>query len=362
MKFTESGSVTFAACHENGTLEARVADTGIGMDEKTVQRIFRPFERAAPDMDSEGFGLGLSITKGLVGLMGGVISVSSRVGEGSAFEVRIPLLETDGTAVENAAPTGENLRLPKHVLAVDDDPIQLHITREMLERGGIPCRACTDAREVVCELRKGKYDLLLADIQMRGTSGFDLLRLLRHSNIGDSRTIPVVAMTARNDADDARYREAGFSACIRKPFSMNELLAVLSSVLPPGEDASEGTADFEALLAEAGDTCWMLETFIEESRKDAADLAEALGHGDADTAKMRETLHRMYPTWEQLGIAHELEAYHKALHGGKSGEGAIRSSTESVIKRLHGLAAEAGALLLKTRKGEERQDDKPIPS
>lgn len=362
VKFTESGSVTFAARHENGTLEARVADTGIGMDEKTVQRIFRPFERAAPDMDSEGFGLGLSITKGLVGLMGGVISVSSRVGEGSAFEVRIPLPETDGTAVENAAPAGENLRLPKHVLAVDDDPIQLHITREMLERSGIPCRACTDAREVVSELRKGKYDLLLADIQMRGTSGFDLLRLLRHSNIGDSRTIPVVAMTARNDMDDAKYREAGFSACIRKPFSMNELLAVLSSVLPPGEDVREGTADFEALAAEAGDTRWMLETFIEESRKDAADLEEALKHEDADTAKMRETLHRMYPTWEQLGIAHELEAYHKALHGGKSDEGTIRSCTECVIKRLHDLASEAEALLPKTREGEERQDDNPTPS
>lgn len=362
VKFTESGSVTFAARHENGTLEARVADTGIGMDEKTVQRIFRPFERAAPDMDSEGFGLGLSITKGLVGLMGGVISVSSRVGEGSAFEVRIPLPETDGTAVENAAPAGENLRLPKHVLAVDDDPIQLHITREMLERSGIPCRACTDARKVVSELRKGKYDLLLADIQMRGTSGFDLLRLLRHSNIGDSRTIPVVAMTARNDMDDAKYREAGFSACIRKPFSMNELLAVLSSVLPPGEDVREGTADFEALAAEAGDTRWMLETFIEESRKDAADLEEALKHGDADTAKMRETLHRMYPTWEQLGIAHELEAYHKALHGGKSDEGTIRSCTECVIKRLHDLASEAEALLPKTREGEERQDDNPTPS
>ena len=60
---------------------------------------------------------------------------------------------------------------------------------------------------------------------MHGTSGFDLLYLLRHSNIGNSRTIPVAAMTARNDVDESRYTEAGFSGCIQKPFSMNELQA-----------------------------------------------------------------------------------------------------------------------------------------
>ncbi len=106
IKFTKSGSVTFSALYEKEVLTVRIQDTGIGMDEKTVERIFQPFERAAPEVDAEGFGLGLAVTRGLVSLFKGDISVSSR---------------------------------PQSVLVVDDDPIQLRIVGEMLERNGVSC-------------------------------------------------------------------------------------------------------------------------------------------------------------------------------------------------------------------------------
>ena len=103
VKFTNAGTVRFLASYTDGKLEVSIKDTGIGMDEETVGRIFCPFERAAPEMDTDGFGLGLSITKGLVSLLGGEIFVSSRISEGSVFKVSLPLpLTTEQAGQETA--------------------------------------------------------------------------------------------------------------------------------------------------------------------------------------------------------------------------------------------------------------------
>ena len=345
VKFTKSGEIRFHARYGENILTVEISDTGIGMDEATIARVFHPFERAAPDMDSEGFGLGLSITKGLVNLLDGKISVTSRPNEGSKFMVEIPLPATDFPVEENAVPANEKLRLPQRVLIADDDPIQLRIVTEMLERNGMYCRACTDAKEVVNELRKENYDLLLTDIQMRGTGGFKLLSLLRLSNIGNSQTIPVAAMTARNDENPDCYTEAGFTGCIRKPFSMNELLHFLSSIWKGNEEHAMATADFDALISRTGDRKWTLDTFIKESETNRKELQKVLQHMNMDLERLEDTLHRMFPTWEQLGIAHELEAYHSLLKDGESDEAVIRRHTEILCERIHGLMAEAESML-----------------
>ena len=348
IKFTRSGSISFSASYEKETLTVRVQDTGIGMDEKSVERIFRPFERAAPEMDAEGFGLGLAITKGLVSLLKGEISVSSHLGEGTSFEIRIPLPRTDEPVKATVVPTEGRLALPRKVLVVDDDPIQLRIIGEMLERNGVFCCKCQSAQTVVNELRRSHYDIILTDIQMRGTGGFDLLYLLRHSNIGDSRTVPVAAMTARNDGDGCRYTDAGFSGCIRKPFSINELLTFLSSIIGKEKTTQPLSANFSTLAADIEDRKWLLETFIEESHKNKAELQESLSDIEMDLGRMRETLHRMYPVWEQLGISHELERYSEVLHDDDSNGDMIQRYTKETIARICGLIAEAERLLSET--------------
>lgn len=353
IKFTKSGSVTLSALYEKEILTVRIQDTGIGMDEKTVERIFQPFERAAPEVDAEGFGLGLAITRGLVSLLKGEISVSSRPGEGSSFEIRIPLSTTDEPVKDTAIPIEGRLSLPQRVLVVDDDPIQLRIVGEMLERNGVSCRKCQNAQDVVNELRRTRYDIILTDIQMRGTGGFDLLYLLRHSNIGDSKTVPVAAMTARNDGNGCRYSEAGFSGCIRKPFSMNELLAFLSSITEKEKTTQPTSADFSALAADIEDRKWILETFIGESLKNKAELQESLSDMEMDFGRLRETLHRMYPVWEQLGIAHELEGYSEILHDDGSDGDTVQRHTEEIIGRICGLIAEAESLLSETENGQQ---------
>lgn len=350
LKFTRNGTVCFRVSYKDGVMTMEVEDSGIGMNKETVERIFRPFERAAPDISPEGFGLGLPITKGLLNLLGGSISVSSHVGKGSLFHTEIPLAISTEPVKNSVMPAVKRYSLPKRIILADDDPIQLRIVMEMLERNGVSCRTCIGAKDVAGELRKEPYDLLLTDIQMHGTSGFDLLYLLRHSNIGNSRTIPVAAMTARNDVDESRYTEAGFSGCIRKPFSMNELLAFLSSIMERSGQQQEQKADFNALAADTGDMEWMLNAFIKESLDNRTELKAALESMKTDTERMKNTLHRMYPTWEQLGVAFELETYSRILHDDTSDDLTISTYTEAVIGRIDRLVGDAKNLLLEIRR------------
>lgn len=336
VKFTGAGSVGFTARYKDGTLLLTVEDTGIGMSGETAARIFDPFERSAPDTNAEGFGLGLSITKGLVGLLDGEITVASEVGKGSTFRVSLPLPLTDETVESETQTHNTSLRLPQRVLAIDDDPLQLEIVREMLERNGVSCMTCGNTRALVGEMRKADYDLLLSDIQMAGTNGFELLELLRNSNIGNSRTIPVVAMTARGDKEREAFASAGFAACIYKPFSMHELLDLIASVVSDTKP-EEVSADFASLTADVKDKKRLLWTFIGQSRKDIAQLREA---GD-DRRRLREVVHRMLPMWELLQTDELLHSYRKVLHDDKADDGAVGEYTRRVIDRTALLIAEA---------------------
>ena len=267
IKFTEAGTIVFAADYKDETLFLKISDTGIGMSEDMLKRIFQPFERSTSKTNPSGFGLGLAITKGLITLLDGNITVKSEMGKGTTFLITLPLpFTTEGIEEEEQRadmPTG----LPQCVLVIDDDPMQLEVVQEMLERSGIFSKACRNVQEVVNEMRKTDYDLLLTDIQMAGTDGIELLGLLRRSDIGNSRIIPVVAMTARGEKTRDFFHKAGFTAYLYKPFSTNELLNTLAAA---GE--ANHMADFSALISDIGDKSRMLDMFISESRKNIASL------------------------------------------------------------------------------------------
>lgn len=297
VKFMESGTISFNASYHKGKLILEIKDTGIGMTEETLSRIFRPFERLTSQSNTDGYGLGLPITQGLVNLLDGTIEVTSSIDRGSTFRVTLPLPETDEPLVgENRMlPCPEHL--PHNVLVIDDDGMLRDVIKEMLERNGVPCTVCSAAKEVVNSMRCKDYDLLLSDIQMPGTNGFDLLTLLRSSNIGNSRTIPVIAMTARGDKEKDSFLDAGFTACIYKPFSSSELLGLLSTIKRCRKDDGQDI-DFSVMLSEISDKVGLLRSFIIQSEKDMEELSA--GMNDCDRHKLRETVHRMQPMWELL--------------------------------------------------------------
>lgn len=338
IKFTPDGTVCLQASYHHGILLLRVQDTGIGMNQLTIRRVFNPFEKAAPHISAEGFGLGLSIVKGIVNLLGGKISVSSTEGIGSCFEVSIPMSETNlNKEIPSPVRTFSGI-LPKRVIAIDDDPLQLAVMKEMLERNGVDCITCSTAKDVVKAMREKDYDLLLSDIQMIGTSGFELLDLLRNSTVGNSRTIPVVAMTARGDRGNEVFLKAGFAACIYKPFSSSELISLISTIttsLP----VERKRIDFSAMLSEVSDKKRLLDSFISQSEKDKRELDMALKL--KDRKKLREITHRMQPMWELLQMKELLSAYRVLLRDSTTNDDAIQKYTQQIIEYTGVLIIEA---------------------
>lgn len=323
VKFTASGSVTLHTDYQEGYLHLTVTDTGKGMEEADKQRIFQEFTRLPGAQGEEGFGLGLSIVHKLVHLLKGNIEVESQPGQGSSFRVTLPLPMVDKGDKEDAlsegprepqwaTPTvpGTNLR----VLLIDDDKIQLNLTASMLEAYGISATCCEQLEELTNQLRENTFDVLLTDVQMPAINGFDLLKLLRASNIAQAKNIPMVAVTARSDMSEESFREHGFAGRLHKPFTVQELLEVLKCIsrevpafVAPAEAVENrgGRFDFDALLAFSADDAEaalsIIDSFITETRKNQALLTEA--GQTADTDKVVALAHKMLPLFTLLRAA-----------------------------------------------------------
>lgn len=339
VKFTDTGTIHFNAAYKDGNLSLEIKDTGIGMDANTLSRIFRPFERLASETNADGFGLGLPITKGLVNLMGGTIEVESEPGHGSTFRASLPLPLSNERIEHEASALPATLSLPQSVLVIDNDRLQLEIVKEMLERNGVSCTACSNARELVKEMRKRDYDLLLSDIQMPGTNGFEILNLLRNSNIGNSRTIPVIAMTARGDREKEAFTGSGFADCIYKPFSMNELLNTISAAVSHKEPEEPCVPDFDTFTADVRDKRKLIQTFIIQSRQDMADLQSAINANDI--AGLREIAHKIQPSLELLQSYGPFYDFREMLKDETAGKEVIEEYTRRIIEHISMLVTEA---------------------
>ena len=337
VKFTSAGHIGFNVTYIDGTFTMKVSDTGMGMTEDMMKRIYLPFERAASAENSDGYGLGLPIAHGIVTMLGGTIDVESTLNQGTTFTVTLPLPVTDEPIEEENVSFDASLHLPKNIIAIDDDMLQLELVKEMLERNGVSCTICNKVDKLTEELRKKNYDLLLSDIQMPNTDGFKLLALLRKSRIGNSKEIPVVAMTARSEGEREALLDAGFDGCIFKPFSMNELLKVIASVVKGREPGSE--TDFSVMLANVSDKKKILRTMIETCEKDIVDLKIAMTAENRES--MRSIAHRMFPMWEMLSMEEILLAYRNVLKDPGSDIQTVLAHTNHIITHIEHLMEDA---------------------
>ncbi len=325
IKFTAQGEIVLLARYEHSRLLIRVADTGQGMDKEGLGRIFKEFTRLPGAQGEEGFGLGLSIVHKLVKLLDGTINVDSQPGEGTVFTVNLPLFPVGGEGSASAIayheePTKENkLSADLRVLVIDDDKMQLELTAALFGQLNIHAVFCEHPDQLLEHLRSASFDVLLTDVQMPAMNGFDLLTLLRASQLGNAREIPVVAVTARSDIDEATFLAHRFAACLHKPFSLKELYGILSRVtswqgqltLPEEKEGhpSPSASRFSALLAFSAEdpvaARGILDSFIEETGKNREILAGAVRAEEA--AQITAMAHKLLPIFTLLEVRAAVE-------------------------------------------------------
>ena len=309
IKFTENGGVSLTTDYDNGVLKLIVEDTGTGMTEEEQQRVFSAFERLANAAAKDGFGLGLSIVQRIVTMLGGTIRLESEKGKGSRFTVGIPM-QTAGELPEriNQARIHHD-RTFHDVIAIDNDEVLLLMLKEMYAQEGIHCDTCTDAAELVEMIRWKEYSLLLTDLNMPEINGFELLELLRTSNVGNSKTIPVVVTTASGSCSKEELMERGFSDCLLKPFSISELMEVSDKCAMKGNRNEK--PDFTSLLS-YGNEAVMLDKLITETEKEMQAIREA--GLKKDLQELDALTHHLRSSWEILRADQPLRELYKLLH------------------------------------------------
>ena len=343
IKFTENGGVSLTTDYDNGVLKLIVKDTGTGMTNEEQQRVFGAFERLANAAAKDGFGLGLSIVQRIVSMLGGTIQLESEKGKGSCFTVEIPM-QTAGELPERINQTRiHHDRTFYDVIAIDNDEVLLLMLKEMYAQEGVHCETCTVATELMEMIRRKEYNLLLTDLNMPEINGFELLELLRTSNVGKSKTIPVVVTTASDSCSKEELIERGFAGCLLKPFSISELMEVSDKCAIKGKQNEK--PDFTSLLS-YGNESVMLEKLITETEKEMLSVMDA--EQRKDLQELNALTHHLRSSWEILRAEQPLRELYKLLHSdGTPDDKTIGNAVKAVLDR--------GSEIIRLAKEERRK-------
>ncbi len=241
------GTVTFSSTikpldDEHAVFCFSVSDTGIGMTPEFLTRIYEPFAQEGDDARSkfQGTGIGMSIVKSLLDMMGGTIEISSEVGAGSTFNVQIPLdIDKNPRARECADEQTCNCSLAgMSVLLAEDNELNAEIAQTLLESEGIVVTRAANGNEAVdlyVGHPAGSFDAILMDIMMPGMDGYEATRAIRLSEKADAADIPIIALTANAFAEDAQAaHDAGMNAHLPKPLDLNKLKNMLACIKENG--------------------------------------------------------------------------------------------------------------------------------
>lgn len=322
LKFTEKGSIEIGIDYQGNQFIFSITDTGCGMTLQEQEKIFQEFTRLRSAQGQEGFGLGLSITKKLVELLKGKLTVESRPQYGSTFKVTMPLpsygqkIQPEQEQIKMSLPARRQIR----ILLVDDDKIQLNLTDAMIRNlftrdnniTNLIIRQCEQPEEFFEWIKTENFDLVLTDIQMPAMNGFELLDTLRKQNVSQAGTIPVIAITARSDMDEKDFQAKGFAGCLHKPFNLSDLAAVISRyiniTMKDTTDKSHQTKqkscqyNFKPLTEFSGDDQDAAEeimtTFIQETQQNLGNIQKAVEH--KDMTSLCKIAHKMLPIFSMI--------------------------------------------------------------
>ncbi|KAB7528359.1 response regulator [Flagellimonas olearia] len=330
-KFTHSGYVKVEAgtkkSKDNSYLTIRVTDTGIGIEPRKQEIIFKEFAQAEDTTEKHygGYGLGLTISKKLTELLGGTLTLASKKSEGSTFTLQLPfefLKEPLTQAAENFT-YQEGLT----VYILDDDETLLELLREICQRNHIHVKTFLSYHDLA-RTENPNYDLLLTDIQMPDTDGFAVLQKLQERDDHLYSGQPIIAMTGQKIVDKKIYTKAGFTNVLQKPFSSHVLLKAVGAVskinlespiplsrtdtIPESHSPLFRIAQISAFLDSPNAVREVLEVFMENTQKNLELLFSAIG--DVDFSRIRSISHKMLPMFRQLEAQEAIDILERLEH------------------------------------------------
>ncbi|MFV5696738.1 hybrid sensor histidine kinase/response regulator [Flavobacterium sp. ZT3R17] len=325
-KFTEKGFIKIETKIdiEKNKIRITVEDSGIGIAEKKQKLIFEEFTQADKNIEKQygGTGLGLTISKSIIGILGGKLSLKSTLGKGSVFEIELPL-QFDSSLTKEKAITNH----PKNeltVIIVDDDINLLKLTTEILKQNNynvIPFNNAADALETI---KTSSFDFIITDIQMPEIDGFLFLEKLKNATALKYKNQPLIAVTGRTDLDLDVYKKAGFTEVVKKPYAPKTLLTVINSIFNRIENQINTDQLFEdsnkpysltslqSFLTDDDEALKeFLTSFIKSTKKNLTQLENAIVENNI--LEIKEISHRMCPMFKQIqahditGILDDLE-------------------------------------------------------
>ena len=341
IKFTDIGSVSLNITYEGGNLMMEVSDTGIGMSEEEQQIIFEPFKQLgkAKALGKDGIGLGLSIVSQLVKLMNGNIEVHSNSGEGSTFLVTIPVEEMTEANFEQAEQKASDTDEVRRVLAIDDTESCLEMMRDILHENGVECDTCNKPKELVELMRKKDYDLLVIDLKMPEMNGIELAKILRESEVGNSKSVKMVVSTSWSDEHDPKeLLDKGFDGMLPKPFNAKDMMNVVNQLVPKGRKREIPD------LSNASSR--MLTSLVKEAEEGLTALNEAVKKNDIET--IDDWCHRLAGSWGMVHAAAPLDELHELLKS-------PQTLNEETLKRVMSKVETMGQVIINKSEARIKQ-------
>jgi len=330
-KFTEEGFIKITVLFDSKSQKAYITieDSGIGIEKESQNLVFEEFAQANETIEKKygGTGLGLAISRKIITLLGGDLYLKSSSKKGSCFEIVLAVTFDEQPEIKEKIPASFiPTQLNKTIVVVDDDSDLLQLTTEVLKEF-YTVISFSNAEHALHSLTSEPFDMLITDIQMPVTDGFELLKKLHKKKNKSYREQPVIAVTGRTDLAEEIYKKAGFTAVLKKPFTPGILLQTIDAIfnkatLPVQENEIKKSKNENELFSldslklflkednEAIKT--VLQSFITSTNSNLFMLENSIK--TIDYARIKQVAHKMAPMFKQIeateiaGILNDLES------------------------------------------------------
>jgi PAS domain S-box-containing protein len=327
VKFTYKGSITVSvklleADDTKASIEFAIKDTGIGIDNEKMEKIFENFQQASSGTSRlyGGTGLGLSIVKQLVEPQGGTISVKSEISKGSTFSFVLSFLKTNQTAdIEINLPEFDHEIKNITVLVAEDIPLNQLLMKTILDDFGFVCEIAMNGKIAIEKLKTNRFDIILMDLQMPEMNGFEATEHIRKIMLSD---IPIIALTADvTTVDLAKCKAVGMNDYLAKPVDEHLLYSKIVNLVKKNQ-ATEESADKE--IENTTDHKWidltylarrtksnpilmmeLISLYLEQTPQLVTEMKKSMQ--EKNWLYLYSVLHKMIPSFAIMGISHNVE-------------------------------------------------------